>query len=137
MYNTHMHSVFAFFSGVSPDWVGCPIQNHCQITGADFYPSHQPTASKHWRELFWVTDTWAKGCHTLYTGSPTPSATPYNMHVSYKNDTLLKGVWNQIKLSGDLYFKIWSICLCPHLTLYPATDCAAATDYQVSAVIGS
>jgi len=47
MYSTHMNSVFAFFSGVSPDWVGCPIQNHWQITGAEFYPSHQPTASKH------------------------------------------------------------------------------------------
>jgi len=27
-----------------------------------------------------------------------------------------------------LYFKIGSVCLCAHLTLYPATDCAAATD---------
>jgi len=33
-----------------------------------------------------------------------------------------------------LYFKIGSVCLCAHLTLYPATDSAAATD--ISGVSG-
>jgi len=36
---------------------------------------------------------------------------------------------NQLRTSernGILYFK--NVCLCAHLTLYPATDCTAATD---------
>jgi len=37
-------------------------------------------------------------------------------------------------LNKNLYIKIRGICLCPHLTLYPATDCAAATD--ISGVSG-
>jgi len=35
---------------------------------------------------------------------------------------------------NDLYFKIGSVCLCVHLTLYAATDCIAATD--ISGVSG-
>jgi len=47
-----------------------------------------------------------------------------------KNELLLNFFSNTIYL----YFKIESVCLCAHLTLYPATDCAAATD--ISGVSG-